>query len=61
MPAAYVAIRDGASLDGDELIVFCRERLAATRFRRHVRIVPALPRNPSGKVLKRELRGWEAL
>ena len=56
VPAAYVAIRDGASLDGDELIVFCRGRLAGYKVPRHVRIVPALPRNPSGKVLKRELR-----
>lgn len=35
---------------------FCREHLAAYKRPRHVVIVDALPRNPSGKVLKTRLR-----
>jgi acyl-CoA synthetase (AMP-forming)/AMP-acid ligase II len=39
-----------------ELIGFCRERLANFKVPRVVRVVDALPRNASGKVLKYELR-----
>ena len=39
-----------------ELIAFCRERIASYKKPRHVIFIDALPRNASGKVLKRELR-----
>jgi acyl-CoA synthetase (AMP-forming)/AMP-acid ligase II len=45
-----------APVDEAELIAFCRERLAAYKKPRHVVFVDALPKNASGKVLKRELR-----
>jgi acyl-CoA synthetase (AMP-forming)/AMP-acid ligase II len=51
---AVVCRRD--SVGGDELIAFCRERIASYKTPRHVVFVDALPRNASGKVLKRELR-----
>jgi acyl-CoA synthetase (AMP-forming)/AMP-acid ligase II len=44
------------TIGGDELIAFCRERIASYKKPRHVVFVDALPRNASGKVLKRELR-----
>jgi fatty-acyl-CoA synthase len=56
VPIAHVVVRDGVALAEDELIGFCRERLARYKVPRSIRFVPALPRNPSGKVLKRELR-----
>jgi acyl-CoA synthetase (AMP-forming)/AMP-acid ligase II len=43
-------------VEGEELIAFCRERIASYKKPRHVLFIDALPRNASGKVLKRELR-----
>ncbi len=51
---AVIAARDRVS--GAELVAFCRERIASYKKPRHVVFVETLPRNASGKVLKRELR-----
>jgi len=61
VPKAVVAPRAGASVDADELVAWCRERLAGYKVPKTVDVVPELPRNPTGKVLKRELRKpyWE--
>jgi fatty-acyl-CoA synthase len=53
---AYVAPRAGASLEVDEVIAWCRARLAGPKVPREVRVVAELPKNATGKVLKRELR-----
>lgn len=53
---AFVIPRPGATLNEDEIIAYCRERLANFKVPRSVRVVDALPRNASGKVLKFELR-----
>lgn len=53
--AAFVAATPGASIDPDEVIGFCRERLADYKCPRRVVVVDALPRNATGKVLKRDL------
>jgi acyl-CoA synthetase (AMP-forming)/AMP-acid ligase II len=53
---AYLVLRPGASLDADEMIAWCRERMANYKVPRHVQVVDALPLNASGKVLKFELR-----
>jgi acyl-CoA synthetase (AMP-forming)/AMP-acid ligase II len=53
---AVVCVRSGHALDRVELIAFCRERIASYKKPKHVVVVDALPRNASGKVLKRELR-----
>jgi acyl-CoA synthetase (AMP-forming)/AMP-acid ligase II len=53
---AVVAPTPGASVDANELIAFCRERMADYKCPRTVDIVEALPRNATGKVLKRNLR-----
>lgn len=39
-----------------ELTAFGRERLAAFKVPKQVELIDALPKNPSGKILKRELR-----
>jgi len=56
VPKAFVVLAEGRSLDADELIAHCYERLARFKVPKAVEFIDALPRNPSGKVLKRELR-----
>jgi len=58
---AYVAFHEGKEASEVELIEWCRERLAHYKCPRAVEVVPALPRNPTGKVLKRDLRAphWD--
>jgi len=53
---AIVELRPGARVSAEELIAFCRRDLAHYKCPRVVELVPELPREPSGKVLKRLLR-----
>jgi acyl-CoA synthetase (AMP-forming)/AMP-acid ligase II len=53
---AFVVPRLGASLDPDELIAWCREKLANYKVPRSVVVMDALPKNATGKVTKNELR-----
>jgi long-chain acyl-CoA synthetase len=53
---AVVGLRPGAEASTEELIAFCKERMAAYKYPREVRIVPELPKGPTGKILKKELR-----
>ncbi|MFJ3670470.1 long-chain fatty acid--CoA ligase [Streptomyces sp. NPDC090106] len=53
--AAAVVLRPGAQATPDELRDFVKERVAAYKYPRHVRIVDALPTGPSGKILKRRI------
>ena len=58
---AIVALKEGAEAAEAEIADFCRERLAGYKIPRSVDFVDALPRNPTGKVLKTRLREkyWE--
>jgi len=53
---AVLALKPGASVSEDEVIALCREALASYKKPRRVLFLPELPKNPSGKILKRELR-----
>ncbi|HKA15056.1 MAG TPA: long-chain fatty acid--CoA ligase [Myxococcota bacterium] len=53
---AVVVSRD-PELTADRLIAYCRERLAAYKYPRIVAFADSLPKGPTGKILKRELRG----
>jgi long-chain acyl-CoA synthetase len=55
-PMAFVALRPGAAVTEQALVSFCRDRLAHYKCPTAVSWVDALPRNPSGKVLRRTLR-----
>ena len=55
VPVAFV-VSSSAATTPEELIEHCRPQLARFKVPRDVVLVDALPRNPSGKVLKRELR-----
>jgi len=54
--AAFVVLADGAAVTADELIAYTKERLAPFKVPKAVHLVPELPRNASGKLLKRVLR-----
>jgi len=53
---AVVAFKPDQAVPAEELIAFARERLAGYKTPTSIDIVDALPRNPSGKILKRDLR-----
>jgi len=53
---ALVVLRPGSAASADELVAFARAHLAGYKLPRSIAFVDALPRTPSGKVLKRELR-----
>jgi long-chain acyl-CoA synthetase len=55
-PRALIVPKAGATIDEAELIAYCREHLARFKCPTSVSIEEALPRNPSGKLLKREMR-----
>ncbi|KWX66320.1 acyl-CoA synthetase [Mycobacterium sp. NAZ190054] len=53
---AAVVLRDGTQLTEDELMSHCRTHLAGFKTPKQVFFVDSLPKNPSGKLLKRVLR-----
>jgi fatty-acyl-CoA synthase len=53
---AIVVVKDGQALDEQQVLAHCAERLASFKAPKRVVFVQALPKNPSGKLLKRELR-----
>ncbi|HET8603910.1 MAG TPA: long-chain-fatty-acid--CoA ligase [Marmoricola sp.] len=58
---AVVALKPGAEATEQELVAHCHEHLASFKCPRSVDVLDALPRNPTGKILKRQLRQpyWE--
>lgn len=54
---AVVALKDGHSASESAIKEFCKLKLAAYKYPRIVEIVEELPKGPTGKILKRELRG----
>ncbi len=53
---AFVVPRPGQTIDPDELGAWCREHMANFKVPRTIRIVDSLPLNPTGKVMKFQLR-----
>ena len=60
-PKAIVVLQPGADADPEGIIAFARERLARYKCPTSVDFTDVLPRNPSGKILKKDLRApyWE--
>ena len=56
VPRAFVALKPGREVTAEALIAHCRERLAGFKTPKEIVFIDVLPRNPSGKVLKRQLR-----
>jgi long-chain acyl-CoA synthetase len=59
--AAAVALKGGADVEPAELREFVRDQVAAYKYPRHVWLVGELPKGPTGKILKREIRVPDAL
>ena len=53
---AFVSLRPGTSATEQELIAFCKERMAAYKYPRSIEIVDELPKTVTGKILRRNLR-----
>ncbi len=56
VPRAFVVLRPGREMTEQALITHCRSRLAGFKTPKQIMFMETLPRNPSGKVLKRQLR-----
>ncbi|MDQ4116240.1 MAG: long-chain-fatty-acid--CoA ligase [Actinomycetota bacterium] len=61
VPKACVVAAQDATVDPDELLAYCREHLASFKCPKSVDVLDELPRNPTGKILKKDLRKpfWE--
>ena len=57
---AFVALRQGSACRGEDLVAYCKERLAAFKYPRTVTLMEALPRGATGKILKARLRSEPA-
>jgi long-chain acyl-CoA synthetase len=55
-PVAFVAPADGMTIEEKALVQFVRSRLADYKVPRRITVLPALPRNATGKILKNALR-----
>ncbi len=53
---AFVALEPGCSATEEDIIKYCKDRVAAYKYPRIVEIMPTLPKGATGKILKRELR-----
>ena len=55
VPALFVAFHDGESMTADAILSFMTQFLAKYKIPKYVRILPALPRNGTGKIVRNEL------
>jgi fatty-acyl-CoA synthase len=51
-----IVVKQGYSLDEATVVEYCKSRMAPFKVPKRVVFVESLPKNPSGKLLKRELR-----
>jgi long-chain acyl-CoA synthetase len=56
LPLAFVELREGAAAEPMELLGWCRRHLAGYKVPGEVRMIAALPRNATGKIVRRDLR-----
>jgi long-chain acyl-CoA synthetase len=55
VPIAFVEMEQGQEFDAGHVRAFCRDRLAQFKVPREIRCMEKLPRNPTGKIMRREL------
>ena len=56
VPALFLAFHDGESMTADAILSFMTKSLAKYKVPKYVKILPALPRNGTGKIVRNELR-----
>lgn len=56
VPAAIVSLKPGQEVSADDLVTFCRGRLAPFKVPKRIEFTASLPKGGTGKILKRELR-----
>lgn len=56
VPKAFISLREAACTTESELIDFCAQRMASYKVPRLIEFLPELPKSPTGKILKRELK-----
>jgi acyl-CoA synthetase (AMP-forming)/AMP-acid ligase II len=56
VPKAVVVAKPDTTVDTEQLLAWCRERLASFKCPKTIDVVAELPRNPTGKILKKDLR-----
>jgi len=59
-PKAFITVKSGAEMSGDDLIQYAREHPGISRFMvpREVEVVAELPKTSTGKIQKGVLRDW---
>ncbi len=57
VPAAYVAFKPGQEASAEELMAICQDKLAPFKLPKSIEVLPELPKGPTGKILRRGLRG----
>jgi len=60
IPKAYITLKPGERADEEEIMAYVKERLAKYKKLRAVAFLDELPKGPTGKILRRELRGLSA-
>jgi len=56
---AFIVLKEGEAATADEMIAFCKEKLAAYKVPKIIEFIPALPKSAVGKILRKELREME--
>jgi acyl-coenzyme A synthetase/AMP-(fatty) acid ligase len=54
----YVVLKEGKTASAEELLQYCQSSLAKHKWPKYIEFVESLPRNPMGKILRKELRKW---
>ncbi|MFT5422415.1 MAG: long-chain acyl-CoA synthetase [Phycisphaerales bacterium] len=56
VPIAFVEPMEGETIDTQEVLNLCREKLSGYKVPKQIRVIDQLPRNPTGKILRRDLK-----
>lgn len=56
VPKAFIRLKDGEEMSDQELIDFCKQKMASYKVPRNIEFLPELPKSPTGKILKRMLK-----
>lgn len=60
VPKAYIAVKLGASIDEKDILAYCRKHLAPYKIPREIEVIDEIPKNITGKILKKTLRRMAA-